>query len=181
MLTSDVKLIFSRVLCRAASDAEAMAWAAISLTTSDTCVQNAISQSPEAVQFVDPVIRLYQGAFSRVPDAGGYSYWVNALRSGLSLSAISNAFVSSPEFLALYSTNFVTAALVIAFYFNVLRREPTTAEVNSLLALHLDASTLLADFTESPEFKTGSLPQVNAFKAALIAGLNPTGTLFNFH
>ncbi len=187
MLPSDVKLIFSRVLCRSASDVEAQGWAAISLVTSDPFVQTAISQlPPEALQFVDPVIRLYQGAFSRVPDTtnppegSGFYTWVNYLRTS-NISALSAVFVTSPEFLALYGSDLVTAAMITALYFNVLQREPTTDEVNSILVLHLDAATLLSDFTESPEFKTNSLSHVNAFKAALIAGHNPTGTLFSFH
>ncbi len=177
---SEVSTIFSRVLFRPASAGEITSWSAISSTTLDPCVQNAISQSLEALLFVDPIIRLYQGAFSRVPDLAGLSYWTNYLRTGNPISAVSSLFVSSPEFLDLYSTNLVTAALIEAFYFNVLRRSPTADEVNSLLALNLPAGVLLSDFTESPEFKTASLSQVNAFKADLITGLSPTGTLFSF-
>ncbi len=177
---SDISTIFSRILFHPASSGETESWSAISLTTSNTCVQISISQSLETLLFVNPIIRLYQGAFSRVPEPAGLSHWTNYLRMGNSISAVSSLFVSSPEFLSLYSSNLVTAALIEAFYFNVLRREPSADEVNSLLALNLPAGVLLSDFTESPEFKTNSLSQVNSFKAALIAGLSPTGTLFSF-
>jgi hypothetical protein len=185
MLPSDVKLIFSRVLCRDASDAEASAWAAIAGTTSDTCVQNAIAQSLEAITFVDSLIRLYQGAFSRVPDTtnppqgSGFYFWVSYNHTA-GISNIASNFVSSSEFLSIYSSNQVSAALITAFYFNVLRREPSVDEVNSWLHTGLNAAQILVGFTESAEFKVSSLPRVNAFKAALIAGHNPTGTLFNF-
>jgi hypothetical protein len=59
--------------------------------------------SDEVRLFVDPIVRLYQVAFGRAPDAQGLDGWVNALRSGaLSLDEITRAFVTSPEFVGLH-------------------------------------------------------------------------------
>jgi hypothetical protein len=51
-----------------ASVAEEDAWVALSETVPNDKVLGLIVDSPEAANFVDSVVRLYQGAFARLPD-----------------------------------------------------------------------------------------------------------------
>lgn len=68
--------------------------------------------------------RLYQAAFNRVPDIGGLGFWIAMLDNGVSWTEVSAAFIASAEFKAQYGDNPTNAALVTAFYTNVLHRAP---------------------------------------------------------
>lgn len=49
--------------------------------------------------------RLYQAAFDRIPDAPGLEYWIGRLDSGnVSLAAIADSFIHSPEFIRTFGT-----------------------------------------------------------------------------
>ncbi len=54
------------------------------------------SESSVAAQ----IVRLYQAAFDRAPDAVGLAYWTNQLNNGMTLDDVANAFIASPEFAA---------------------------------------------------------------------------------
>jgi hypothetical protein len=54
------------------------------------------SESSVAAQ----IVRLYQAAFDRAPDAVGLAYWTNQLNNGMTLDSVANAFLASPEFAA---------------------------------------------------------------------------------
>src|SRR5690606_28826534 len=42
--------------------------------------------------------RIYQAAFDRAPDAGGLSYWIDAMDNGSSLADVAAGFTGSAEF-----------------------------------------------------------------------------------
>ncbi len=169
--------------------AEQHAFSALSLSETTAQIEADISTLPEATRFGDPLVRLYQGAFGRLPDTidpngnfdtGAQSgFWVNmnALRGGVSLLCMSQAFVASGEFHTFYGTTTVTPALITAFYQHILGRDPSSAEVAAWQATGLDAAHILVGFTQSAEFIARSQASVDAFKIALANGEHPSGPL----
>jgi hypothetical protein len=71
--------------------------------------------------------RLYQASFNRTPDQGGLGYWIDANRHGASLDSISQAFIGSAEFQAMYGSDVSAEQFVMAAYTNVLHRAPEQA------------------------------------------------------
>jgi hypothetical protein len=49
----------------------------------------------------ETALTVYRAVFSREPDASGFPFWVNNLRSGLSVSSMIQSMISSDEFTAL--------------------------------------------------------------------------------
>jgi hypothetical protein len=71
--------------------------------------------------------RLYQAAFDRVPDAGGFAFWLALHDKGMPLATIAQGFVASAEFGALYGATPTHAELLTRYYQNVLHRAPDPA------------------------------------------------------
>ena len=179
--TKQIDDMYLDVLSRHATTAEQLAFSALADTQPTIEIQEDIATLPEATTFVDPLVRLYQGAFGRLDsidpngnfDTGAQSgFWVNtnALRSGITLQQMAAAFVASSEFIDLYGTTTVTPALITAYYQNILGRAPSSAEVSAWQATGLNASQILIGFTQSTEFITRSQASVDAFKIALAGG-----------
>ena len=105
--------------------------------------------------------RLYQAAFSRIPDGQGVSYHVNDLEvNGLSLYQVAQNFLASPEFLDKYGLNLSDFDYIDALYQNVLRRSGSEEEVNFYIknfekekteSGYMDRGMALIGFSESPE------------------------------
>ncbi len=166
--TNYVGVLYSTVLLRSASVAEASAWAGLldAGTLTAQAVTAYIETSTEAVNFVDPVARLYQGFFDRAPDAPGLQGWVNAIRAGtITLAQIANGFVGSVEFQSIFGTNPDPTTFVTALYHNVLGRAPDTPGltgwVNALASGQLSFAQVALGFTESPEFISDSSAAIN--------------------
>jgi hypothetical protein len=159
---------YLEVLARHATSDEQIEWADLSQSEMGQRVDHLIIQIPEVATLVDPVMRLYLGAFNRFPDAGDPSgnfdtgpqsgFWVNvnALRNGASVLDLAEAFITSQEFHSLYGTTQVDADLITAFYSHILGRNPTFAEISAWQNTGLDAAHILVGFTESAEFKVVS-------------------------
>ena len=110
------------------------------------------------------VARLYLAAFRRVPDPGGFDYWFDRNRAGLTLIPMARYFVGAPEFAARYGavTDHVFVQLV---YLNVFDRDPDPqggAYWEDRLARGMDRGTLLAFFSESSEGITRYRARVDA-------------------
>lgn len=76
---------------------------------------------------VKTLIEIYVAFFNRPPDADGLSYWIDQIKSGTSISAISESFYNigaSDQYAALtgFTTNMSNADFVHTFYKNVLGR-----------------------------------------------------------
>lgn len=67
------------------------------------------------------VVRYYHTVIDRQPDAGGLSYWIDRREQGLSLTQMSEAFVTSPEFQNRYGS-LSNAGFVAQLYLNALDR-----------------------------------------------------------
>lgn len=107
------------------------------------------------------IYRLYLAVFKREPDLGGLRYWSDRRSSGMSLAAIANGFVASPEFQARYG-NATDRQFVELIYANVLIRKADSTGLNfwtSQLATR-SRGEVMVGFSESKEFilRSGSLP-----------------------
>lgn len=138
MSIPQIQSIIQDVLQRAAKPGEAETWnALLQSTLTLDAIADAIVNSAEATTTVDPVIRMFQGVYGRVPDKAGLDYWVDVYRDlkatdnpntptvNEALVALARPFVdpvNTPEFATRYGTNPDGNAYVSALYFNVLGR-----------------------------------------------------------
>ena len=108
------------------------------------------------------VVRLYQAALGRQPDAAGREFWTSQLMEGAPLSRLANGFLSSPEFLARFGQP-DDAGFVATAYRQALGREPDAdgqAYWQSKLASGFSRADLLTGFSESPENRAITAPLV---------------------
>ena len=100
------------------------------LTTAQ--VQSSIIGDVFTTTIVNPVIREYQAAFGRVPDAAGSAFWVGQVAANptVGLANLGTTFANSAEFTARFgatATTVANSALVSALYTNVYGRAPDAA------------------------------------------------------
>lgn len=98
--------------------------------------------------------RLYQAAFDRAPDPGGFDYWMTVLDGGAALADVAQGFANSAEFSGKYAALDETQ-FVNQLYLNVLHRAGEQGGVDfwtgHLVAHHLTPAEVLAAFAESAE------------------------------
>lgn len=76
------------------------------------------------------LIELYIAFFNRVPDADGMAYWIDQIKNGMTVDALSNSFYGAAiEYSSVtgYSSSMSNADFVKIIYKNVLGRTGTTA------------------------------------------------------
>jgi hypothetical protein len=130
-----------------------------------------IINSSDGPNFVEPLVRLYVGMFSRLPDvadpnndfnSGPQSgYWtnVNLLRDGkISLIDMAEAFAQSPEGFAHFGVEgqlHITpdAGYIQELYHTLLNRTGSDVEIAAWQNLKPDIAQLTFGFTESIEYK----------------------------
>jgi hypothetical protein len=146
------------VLGRAGDPAGVQSWVA-ALTQgrmTPAAVINSFISSPEFAALVSPVARLYTAYFRRDPDSSGLLYWVDRLRGGLPLQAVSDAFAASDEFRATYGS-LDDASFVDLVYQNVLGRAPDAGGrsfwVGQLATRRLTRGAVMTGFSESTEYR----------------------------
>lgn len=110
-----------------------------------------------------PIIRLYAGAFDRLPDVPGTEHWAGRLEGGMSLRSIAARFVASPEFQGRYG-DLDDGEYVDQLYRNVLDR-PADPAGRAHWVGRLEAGTprgdVLVSFTESAENRARTRPAVD--------------------
>lgn len=107
---------------------------------------------------VDPAVRLYRAFFLRLPDTGGFDFWVARRRTGTwPLVRIADHFAGSNEFQNRYGT-LTHRAFVGLVYANVLGRLPDPGGLDfwtrQLEQRRRSRGHLMAGFSESNEFRT---------------------------
>lgn len=107
-------------------------------------------------EMTDSVYRLYAAYFLRLPDQGGYDFWIRSYATGdHNLTTMSDFFASSPEFQSRYGS-LDNQAFVELVYANVLRREPDREGfffwLDELDSGRISRGGLMAFFSESQEF-----------------------------
>lgn len=110
--------------------------------------------------------RLYQAAFDRTPDADGLEYWINELDAGVSLEAIADSFLYSPEFIRTFGTTETVsnAEFVELLYTHTLSRDSDSTGfdywVERLENGQTNRGDLLAFFSESEENVAQVAPEI---------------------
>ncbi len=112
---------------------------------------------------VEPVIRLYYAALSRMPDYAGLQAWSVALHAGaLTLDQAADQFAGSAEFALRYGS-LDNTQFVEQLYLDVLNRQADTAGLDAWVKQLNDGAsrgTVLVGFSESDEFKADMADQV---------------------
>lgn len=150
-----------------------------------TEVQNAIVADTFTSSYVNPMIRIYQAAFNRVPDSAGQNFWVDNYAAGnVTTQTAADNFANSPEFKATYgnasAADPINAAVLTAFYQNVLGRAPDQAGYDFWLNSGQNIGQVLNYFAQSPEFTVRAADPISQFQHAEIAGNAATsGSLFD--
>jgi Ca2+-binding RTX toxin-like protein len=110
------------------------------------------------------VARLYDTAFSRLPDATGLAYWTHALESGTTLLQVAQGFIASAEFQGPYGA-LDNAGFVSLLYNNVLHRAPDAGGLAywvSLLNTGQDSRAQeVVGFSESAEHVGNTAPHID--------------------
>ncbi|GAB3458933.1 hypothetical protein GCM10027321_15500 [Massilia terrae] len=99
------------------------------------------------------VYRIYQAAFDRLPDPGGYAYWLNAMDKGMTLSQMSALVLANKEATDIYMADPSDQYFLTQLYHHVLHRDPDAAGLSYWLA-NVHSSTradVMVMFSESPE------------------------------
>lgn len=150
---STITQYFENILMRSPSAAELSeneAKVAAGMTLEQ--VRDALVTSDESVTYAQQVIRIYQTAFGRIPDAAGLDGWVDAIREGtLTTSDLVGGFVASVEWDALYGGTEVTPQIIESLYQNILHRSATEADITAWQATGKDAGQILLAIANSAE------------------------------
>lgn len=148
-------------------------------------VQQTIIDEPFTSTYVNPMIQIYQAAFNRVPDQAGQNFWVDNYAAGnVTTQTAADNFANSPEFKAQYgnasAADPINAAVLTAFYQNVLGRAPDKAGYDFWLSSGQNIGQVLNYFAQSPEFTVRCDYPINQFQQAEIDGTPATtGSLFD--
>lgn len=106
------------------------------------------------------VVRLYEAAFDRLPDAGGLLFWTTKANEGVSLVAMANGFIASAEYQALYAPDLSNRARVAEYYQHILDRSPDPDGfqfwVDVLDQHRASQAEVLLAISESPENVAGT-------------------------
>lgn len=183
-LQGQVTRYFRLMLDRAPTQTELTSWVT-RLQAGTTTIPNMVAElrsSPEHVDIVDPVTRLYFAYFLRTPDADGLEYWIDQRKAGRSLTWISDFFSQSPEFNRRYGA-LNNAGFVELIYENILDRggdDKGSAFWNEQLdGGHRSRGDVMLGFSESPEYKAAMANEVHiAVLHVLIVGRAPTDQYF---
>lgn len=189
MTTRDtITQFFENVLFRSPTTAELAVREALvtngSSTLEEICLS--IANSVESQTYVHQLIRIYQTAFGRKPDAAGLDGWVDDIRDGTITSMeMIDGFVRSPEWAAKYGTSDVTGAVIQEFYQNMLGREASAQEVANWLATGDPVGEVLIGIANSAEAMTLSTASIVALQQAACNVSDPStiytgqGSLFD--
>jgi hypothetical protein len=179
--TAFVTLLYSNVLHRAPDAGGLAYWAYLLNTGQDTRAQVVIGFTESAEDINDlaapvqqglwiqdaaaaQVARLYDTAFSRLPDVTGLAYWTFGLEHGTTLLQVAQGFIASAEFQADYgapdNTGFVTL-----LYNNVLHRAPDAGgQAYWVYMLNTGQETraqVVVGFSESTEHVNDMAPHID--------------------
>ncbi|MCB0958151.1 MAG: DUF4214 domain-containing protein [Acidimicrobiales bacterium] len=103
-----------------------------------------------------PLVRLYKAYYKRWPDPGGYDYWIRKMKSGTTLTKVSDTFAAANEFKTKYG-KLSNSAFVKLVYQNVLEREPDPSGlafwIRRLDTRKTSRGGLMLQFSESSEYQ----------------------------
>ncbi|MFY0681573.1 MAG: DUF4214 domain-containing protein [Thalassovita sp.] len=110
---------------------------------------------PQTQDWVGQVVRLYQTAFDRLPDAEGLRTWVTALSEGMALTDVAHALADSREGLSLVEGEQGDPVIQSLFHNGLGRaaslHEESTFSIGHLAPQRIDAGTILHIVAHSAE------------------------------
>lgn len=125
-------------------------------TRSPEWVMQVLLESKECDTKTHAIARLYQAFYKRLPDTGGFNYWMDAARNGgWGLHRIAEQFTRAPEFRTMYGT-LTNPEYVDLVYRNVLGRNAEPAGKQwwvEQLDAGMTRGRAMIGFSESPEYK----------------------------
>jgi len=86
-----------------------------------------------SVEFEDmagTLARMYMGAFDRLPDNAGMTFWMKDMHEGMTVAEVAQNFAGSAEFKDIYGA-LGNAELVGELYQNILQRQATQEEIGT--------------------------------------------------
>ncbi|HEX4114056.1 MAG TPA: DUF4214 domain-containing protein [Stellaceae bacterium] len=188
---NEIASIYEDVLFRAPDTGGLAYWSGLLDTGAQSLTQitNDIVGSAEAIDIVDPIVRLYEGLFGRAPDFAGLQYWVGLADSGTNFDTVVRDFVGSQEFANDYNGGVIAPiaqgggdAFVTALYQHFLDRAPDVGGLNHWLHV-LGTPTVASEaaviegFVNSAEYIADAQNAVTAYEAnGAAAGLASTST-----
>ena len=110
------------------------------------------------------IYRLFGATFNRIPDLGGFGYWIDQADKGKSAVTMAIDFTFSEEFQTRFATkindNYAAgsdvSALVTAFFTNVLHRTPSAVDrdwyADQITSHQKTVGQVIAEISDSPEF-----------------------------
>lgn len=121
-------------------------------------------KSSDGTTTVDPTARLYFAYMQRIPDKGGFQFWLGKKRSGWTLARMSQTFATSSEFINKYGA-LTNRQFVTLIYTDVMQRPADAAGVNYWTA-QLDTKKknrgeVMIGFSESSEYKHRKAAEVD--------------------
>lgn len=149
-------------------------------------VQTAIINDSFTQTCVNPVIRMYQAAFNRLPDEEGERFYVNALASGrITTQEMAGYFANSKEFKDIYGVSAsdpINPTTLTQLYQHVLQRTPDLDGYVFWLNSGQTTGQLLNAFSQSSEFQSQTSTSVQHYHEAQLNLAMPTGdfTLLDF-
>jgi outer membrane protein assembly factor BamB len=164
-----VRQQFADLLDRPPTDAELRSWTGKLRgdLVSGPVALDRIAHLPGAADLAGEVTRIYQSSFNRLPDVGGWQYWLGQRRSGLGLAGIAGLFAGSPEFRARYGMA-DDDAFVRLVYLNVLGRQPDPGGLafwKARLSAGFDRGSVMVGFSESAESRARSFDTTEGYLA----------------
>jgi hypothetical protein len=123
----------------------------------------AIVDSPEAQQFVYPIMQIIDLATGSLPTATQLAGWVPAVESGISLDQMATAFVASTAFGVNYNDGTavnpnspITATIMQAIIEHADGTAPTAAQVNAWVNTGLTVDQVFVDFALGDQYAAAS-------------------------
>jgi hypothetical protein len=146
-------------------------------------VYASLETDPFVQNITNPIIRLYQASFGRLPDTAGLNGWVDFLsKNPTQFDHIVSQCTASDEFLASYGVNgdvAISTPVMTAFYYNLLHRAPTASEVSQWVASNQTVTQVLAQCVNSTEFVAKTVAGITTYQNLAANGQTPTsGSLF---
>jgi len=122
-------------------------------------------------RIVEPVARLYQAYFLRLPDPGGLRYWTGKIEKGATLASVSRQFSLSTEFVRRYQGQ-SNRTFVTNLYLNAYGRAGDQAGIdfwtNRLDTGRITRFNLVTSFAQASEAVRRAAPTVGPLADAFV-------------
>ncbi|TXM72922.1 DUF4214 domain-containing protein [Methylobacterium sp. WL69] len=175
LTAAQLNSIYENVLFRPAEPA-AIAFYANRTDVSDAQIRQQIELSQEAVVFTNPVVRLFEAAFNRLPTQADLRFYGLELKQqGFNTEQVAQQLVSSAEFAARAPGGVVTADFVTNLYQDLLNRSPSAAEITYYTAR--TPAQVVNGLANSPEAVQAQASAVITFLDSAAVGSPSTGDL----